>query len=352
MSAWPEVSASRTAYVEDAHHAPSIISSRMTDIVSEDGDEYHPAGATAAAQSRPRAPSGAQNNASRPSSSRHEIWSRPPPSRRGGLGLESPSSHQQGNPFGGPGSTISSTSRPQSPTPRTSRSHAPSLTSHAFFRPMSSQRLQAQRNGRPLTSRRYGADRMVDNEFGSAPHRKSIGSTQTRPTTNAEDELPPPSRGTEFTELDAQDRAVNVANITQHAATHSVGDSTRPLYQPSRHERLMTLDRGNDVSRDLKTQPSLQSFKSSKLPPGKRGLSVPYEARGQGRASPGVLIQDSEPYKTNGREKKLAGHVYDYFPGNTSFCLGWRLQNTRDRPVNIATGILVVLPAVLFLVYS
>ena len=47
-----------------------------------------------------------------------------------------------------------------------------------------------------------------------------------------------------------------------------------------------------------------------------------------------------------------AGLNYQYFSGNTVFCWGGRLQNARDRPVNVASGIIVVLPTILFLVYS
>lgn len=356
MSTWPEVSASRATYVEDAHHAPSIISSRMTDIASEDGEEYHPVGNSTAAPSKPYVSPGAQNTTSRPASSRHEIWSRLPPSRRGVPGIEASSSHQRGYSSGGPGSTLSTTSRPQSSTLRAHRSHAPSLTSHAFFRPMSSQRLQAQRSGRPPTLRRYDAEGTPENEFGSATNRKSVGSTQTRPTTQADEEFPPPSRGTEFTEQDAPYRMLSTTTPNQPAATQSVGDSTRPLYEPSRHERLITLEqnktRRHDVAQDLKAQASMQSFKSSKLPPGNKDSSVLYNTHGQERPTVGAPIQESKPYQTHKQVGNSIGHIYDYFPGNTSFCLGGRLQNTRDRPINLATGILVILPAILFLVYS
>jgi palmitoyltransferase ZDHHC9/14/18 len=42
------------------------------------------------------------------------------------------------------------------------------------------------------------------------------------------------------------------------------------------------------------------------------------------------------------------GRNHEYFEGNTVFCLGGRLQNTRHRPINIGTGFLIVLPAALF----
>jgi palmitoyltransferase ZDHHC9/14/18 len=50
--------------------------------------------------------------------------------------------------------------------------------------------------------------------------------------------------------------------------------------------------------------------------------------------------------------KKELGKNYQYFSGNTVFCWGGRFQNTRDRPVNIATGIMVVVPAALFFAFS
>lgn len=50
--------------------------------------------------------------------------------------------------------------------------------------------------------------------------------------------------------------------------------------------------------------------------------------------------------------RKDLGKNYEYFTGNTVFCAGGRLQNARDRPVNIATGIFVILPAGLFFGYS
>jgi palmitoyltransferase ZDHHC9/14/18 len=43
------------------------------------------------------------------------------------------------------------------------------------------------------------------------------------------------------------------------------------------------------------------------------------------------------------------GKNYEYFTG---FWGSGRFQNSRDKPVNIATGILIVLPVALFLAYS
>lgn len=50
--------------------------------------------------------------------------------------------------------------------------------------------------------------------------------------------------------------------------------------------------------------------------------------------------------------KKELGKNHEYFSGNTVFCWGGRLQNTRDRPVNIATAILFFVPVGLFFGFS
>jgi palmitoyltransferase ZDHHC9/14/18 len=44
--------------------------------------------------------------------------------------------------------------------------------------------------------------------------------------------------------------------------------------------------------------------------------------------------------------------VHQYFEGNTFFCLGGRFQNSRQRPINIATGLLIVIPCVLFFIFE
>src|SRR5579862_6479031 len=126
----------------------SAVSSRMTDIASEDGDEYRSENlgqtvgdpgarvSVGAASTRP-------STAATGMSSQRGTWSQSPPSRRGHLST--------GTSTGAGGDSAASTGAWSArPPTATSRTHVPSLTSHAFFRPMSSQRLQAQR-GRPVT---------------------------------------------------------------------------------------------------------------------------------------------------------------------------------------------------------
>jgi hypothetical protein len=185
----------------EAGEVASILSSRMTDIASEDGEELQVDPASRAAQQGQRR--SIQTTTSRPNtavtgvSSQRGAWSQAPPSRRGYV---SPNGTQRGSTLGSvPGSAGG---RPQSAT---SRTHVPSLTSRAFFRPMSSQRLQAQRGGsRPPTMTQEGKNEDGPAEGESTVPRNSVGSNRAaKQGANAQDDTEgqsPPSRGTEMTE--------------------------------------------------------------------------------------------------------------------------------------------------------
>ena len=143
---------------------------------------------------------------------------------------------------------------------------------------------------------------------------------------------PPPSRGTEFTDQD--DGNTFDASPTENATVRSVEGSERPLQKPI-PARPMHLDL------DKRENSSPKSFRANfhrKETQGHERLSSsnnsPTFAKGPPETTPKV------------------GLNYQYFTGNTVFCWGGRLQNARDRPVNIASGIIVILPAVLFLVFS
>jgi palmitoyltransferase ZDHHC9/14/18 len=65
----------------------------------------------------------------------------------------------------------------------------------------------------------------------------------------------------------------------------------------------------------------------------------------------------SPQYPSSATNKEVAiksalGKNYEYFEGNTIFWWGGRLQNARDRPINIVSGAIILLPAILFFVYS
>jgi palmitoyltransferase ZDHHC9/14/18 len=58
----------------------------------------------------------------------------------------------------------------------------------------------------------------------------------------------------------------------------------------------------------------------------------------------------SEVHKPEPKPK--LGNNYQYFAGNTVFFMGGRLQNSRTRPINVATALLIIIPSALFFIFS
>jgi palmitoyltransferase ZDHHC9/14/18 len=306
----------------DVPRPPSLggISSRMSDIASESGD-----------LSVPVSPTG---------------WShsQAPASRRG----PPPARNSIATTSGRPGSSSSRMSR-------MSKSHVPSLTSQAFLRPMSSQKLQAHRGGRPLTQ---GAAASEDVEDETNQNRRSLISNSTiRQVVGAHPEGDvPPSRGTEFTDPIIPDRNTSNASPTGNTTIRSLGESVRLLHEREKKPAPSHLN----ISKTYKPgsmhdppQKSPMSFRSG-------FLSLQNKNEEQGRPDSGGHERLSSAASSSRRSikeqvtapPKRLGKNYEYFTGNTVFWGSGRFQNARDKPVNIATGILVVLPAGLFFGYS
>lgn len=298
--------------------APSVHSSRMTDAASEDADEYHPEGAAGkASQDKARKTSASGSN--RPVSPPQSFYSRHSSTRRG-------------RGFGGPGLSMANSSRVENLYNRNSMTHAPSLPSHAFFRPMSSQRLQAQRTARPNTGTQESS--RLSTTTGD---RLSVGSSNTgTPATlgHLENTAPPSSRGTDFTEPDPRDRATSNASRTVNGTIQSTAESTRPLQDTSQVP-------GNGEDETSAFPPNfLRQSRNS----GQR--QFPEHERYSNDTSSPHLREKVDP------KPSALGRNHEYFSGNTVFCWGGRLQNTRDRPINIVTGILMLVPIVLFFVFE
>ncbi|KAI1851903.1 hypothetical protein JX265_008291 [Neoarthrinium moseri] len=347
---------------------PSIISSRMTDIASENGDAYAEAPTVTTGNPNRRSLLASE---SRPGTARTGLsssrgaWSQATPLRRG---------YQRGSLSGSISGSASVSGRPPSST---SRSHVPSLTSHAFFHPMSSQKLQAQRGAsRPLTSSHQPGISMdeagADDPAQIAQQRANASSPVhriARQLTDDGDGPPPPSRGTEMTEQETYDRITANTSPTHGHTAGSLTDSVRPLQSKKPETRELTIN--VDKSKGYKTGGNMptpakspRSFRSSFLLP--KGESANNGSHRSNRSMPGaekLSSGASSPQLTptgtaSGRDKvKVAkapnlGRNYEYFEGNTFFCIGGRLQNTRHRPINVATGSFVVIPAILFFVFS
>ena len=200
-----------------------------------------------------------------------------------------------------------------------------------------------------------GLDRYGDN--GSNINRHSGGSNmndQRNSTARPENELPPPSRGTEFTDQD--DRFTMTISPTGNPTAQSIGESERPLHGRSADLPPSNLDQGKSYKHGLDAlgpiERSPRSFRASFLIPSKSGTNA--RSGAQGRQRLGSVVGSSKAVDTKPAKQgaSRAGVNYQYFEGNTVFCWGGRLQNTRDRPVNIGTAIVVVLPSLLFFAYS
>ncbi|KAJ5738373.1 hypothetical protein N7493_001528 [Penicillium malachiteum] len=297
---------------------PSVggISSRVTDVASENGE--------GSLVLTPPVPPPQQQ---RPSASRRG----PPPTRN------------------------SVTSRPGSSGSRISRTHIPSLTAQAFFRPMSSQRLQAHRGGRPVTK---GTASSTE-EWGdqTSQNRRSLISNSTMPQGSLPqvDMEAPPSRGTEFTDPIIPDRNTSNASPTGNMTVRSLGESVRLLHDrdpggKKRPEYLnLNVNYSVQNSRDAPPPKSPLSFLSYQ---NKAAAYNNHDPQGHERLSSVGSSPGPTDIKKQGFASTPSGRNHEYFVGNTIFCGSGRLQNARDKPVNILTGIMVIVPSGLFFGFS
>lgn len=343
--------------------ASSVISSQMTDLGSENGDGYKADGTVTFMRPGTAMSGGvSSNDPNRPTSamsSQPRSWTHSQTSRRDPSSPRQYRSWKFNGAFGGPGVAMSNTSRPQSQTSsRTSRTHVPSLTSHAFFRPMSSQRLQAQRVGaRAPVGGQSMASIDGSSDFGSTTNRNSIGSNTTaQPAPDglqSSDGLPQ-SRGTDAT--DRQVQRVNNASIAGNATVQSIAGSEQPLNHgalgPAAVYTDLEMNQKQGNGRLSPVQRSPRSFRPSFLLPS-RGLD---QGRTDRFSHERLSSCNSSPRSMNAKmfptSIRKAGFNYEYFSGNTTFCWGGRLQNTRDRPINIISGMVIILPSIIFFASS
>lgn len=303
-----------------------------------------PSGEAGLPPSRPSSIATAQSGSNR-------RWSQANPSRRGGGML----------PSAGGTSVAGSLGAQSRPTTAASRTHVP-LAAHGFFRPMSSQRLQQQRNQRPTSL--LGHSSLYSegtSEMGGNPYRQSIGSNQTMRTQHPlglhhdSEQQPPPSRGTDITDRDLPDRTTANSTPTGAETVRSRGESITPLHRPKPQHLDLSKSLKNDSTKLPTPSRSPRSFSASFGLSGSRD-GRPSQMRPQtgheklASAESSPRMSRKEPTKET--VKNELGKNYQYFSGNTAFCWGGRLQNTRDRPVNIATGTFIVVPSALFLGFS
>lgn len=249
---------------------------------------------------------------------------------------------------------------PSRPPSAASKTHVPNLTSSAFTRPMSAQKLQGQKAqaqrptsplGQELISRKSN-----ETESRSRKHRYSDASIvtlehQNRPMVDADAPPVPVSRGTAATQADT-----NVDGTTLRSTR--TGGSSAPLH---RGERPSHLDLR--AAKNGSAPPAAKSPKSAKSLRASLGLS---SRNGRDRSQnntrtsgheklysePPSPKPDPEKAPRDTKRKKSLGRNWEYYNGNAVFFFSGRILNSRRRPLNVFTALLAVLPAALFFGFS
>ncbi|KAI1003688.1 Palmitoyltransferase erf2 [Podosphaera aphanis] len=334
--------------------AESVLSSRVIDIASDDGHEFLADLGKVSGKGR-----SVHRNPSRPGTgiSQRSAWPSGLPNRRP---FSSSHTSQKGS--------ISTASRPPSST---SKTHVPSLSSHAFFRPMSSQRLQAQRSPYRPTANENSHPFPLKNNFvpaTSAAARRNSALSENLASTREDYSLQPTisraSRGTEMTDQDILGRH----NPNDYPAGRTIASrsSNRNPNLPERnyHTHINRQNFPGSLERIQNVHNIRQNFTAiaPKLPRPSTSpnsfrssfhLPTPTDRDISKRENVSANSSSSENKGKNiVRTSLKLGKNWEYFTGNTFFCCGGRLQNTRHRPINIATASFVIIPSIVFFVFS
>lgn len=187
------------------------------------------------------------------------------------------------------------------PASAASKTHAPSLPSQAFYRPMSSAKLQAQRG--KVTEE----DEAEQNRIRGFAQAASMHDVPVRTSYQQRTEMHSP-------------REASVSTVDNTLRNEPSINSASPL-----HESRSSTDIRRHHNDLIVRMPQHRDLSSA------------------GSQSSITRQKHAQP--------KL-GKNYEYFPGNMSFCFGGRWQTANDMPMNVLTGILVTLPSALFFAYS
>lgn len=297
------------AEVDEENDGNSVVSSRMTDVdarsdVGSEAIGMEPISGRLSQRNSLQPPLGQHKTRlsigeqqtetfSRPStaaSSTARQWSNLPPSRRG--------------------FTPSIRARP---TSSASKTHVPSLTSHAFYRPMSSAKLQAQRS-------KVKEDSEVD-------FSRLMLST--------------PVFGSDINE----DIYVRRTSFDPSNQRDTLSDSDGHL--------SLQFGRGASASPTGATVRSHTSVIPLHTPQeGSQSPQFPNPSGKPESADSSVLSTKRKSLESRRAIRMPVTRNYEHFQGNTNFFLSGRFQTANDLPMNILTAILLVLPSGLFFGFS
>ncbi|KAK4495212.1 hypothetical protein PRZ48_013541 [Zasmidium cellare] len=317
-------------------------SNRYSNIASSTG----PVGEPGLPPSRPQ--SNATNENSYPRASSRASYASPP-SRRG----FAPFARREGDG-----------SRPNSAINPT---HVPSLTAQGFFRPMSPQKLQAQRGQAVLPPASRGQQSGVlseesldeEQETDSRSHRYSNASVNTardRPQTGKSIQAGPlpTSRGMSIGTSSGGDGSA-LPGPESVVSKNSVTPLNTRLQQPD-HSKLGPINGTPPPKspRSFRASLGIGSRHSSKRDIHDRKPSGAHEKLYSNPSTPVVPTQEKKPVSNamSHGDGSAKGKNYEYFAGNMLFFLSGRCLNTKAKPLNVATFILTALPAALFFGFS
>ncbi|EMF08091.1 uncharacterized protein SEPMUDRAFT_152377 [Sphaerulina musiva SO2202] len=241
--------------------------------------------------------------------------------------------------------------------------HVPSLSVQGFFRPLSSQRLQAQRGQHvaPPSSIQGGhrINRSVDEEEDEIPgHRKrysdaSVNTARDIAASRGGEAAPPLPAGRGFSAAMTSSGAPFIAGGPDSMVRRN---STTPLHSRQHtSEKLQTVDSKPKSPRSLRDSLGWASNRSRREINEHRRSTRDHEKLSSNPASPNLNAKerDASPAKLFPKSTgSRIGRNYQYYAGNyLFFCLG-RCLNTRAKPLNLVTFVLTVLPAALFFGFS
>lgn len=248
-----------------------------------------------------------------------------------------------------PPSTYSGASRPQSPESTTSRTHVPSLTAQGFLRPMSSSRLQQQRLNN-LKAARAAREKARSNAGTEPSLDDDTRSIRSGPFASMpKQHRPAASITTGYTESEAPE---NLESIYQQGHSEADSEYFRNESPEKKKPTPLPLDLRTSLNVSaIQDKPlrSPHSFRSGLNIGGKQVIPPTHQHLPSNEPSPRYPKVHENLHIA---QQSALGKNYEYFEGNNVFWLGGRMQNARDRPINILTGILIVVPAVLFFVFS
>lgn len=274
---------------------------------------------------------------SRPTSTTTSVQSR---GGRGSL-LQPPSSRRGFAMFASGGS-----SRPDSSVAKT---HVPGVAASGFFRPMSSSKLQAQRNQLPISETAQGGANGDDKAQGERRYSNASVNTlrdaTSRSKTQDKDAPPlPVSRGTQFT---------SDGGTTQNDDNAASVTSATPLQLRASRPSKLEVNGSNTPTSSDKAPKSPRSFRAS-LGLGTRPSPSPQHEKLPSNPSTPQHSDAEKQHPPNmpSTKPQSASKNYEYTASNHAFLLRGRLLTTKAKPLSIMTFLLTVLPAALFFAFS